>query len=292
METRQEAHRNSHRKEGVGTDRREWADGGVSQCRKRPRNRIHQCQPVDTTPPPTPPSRSAPNIVRNPHRSELLSKKAIDRFVMPIALIPGRPPGLANALRAARLADMAGKSAEAGLAFVALILSLMVTPSANGQPPRHEPEAFASLRARAEGGDAEAAYLVGVALDCGYSGAPTNRAEAVQWYRVAAARSSTAAQVALGMCYLLGEGLTKNGAEAAKWLRPCPIQAGTLPPPRHRNPQGRAQGGFAAARLGGKRRGQSPGHPRKLLLSRDRSTQGRSDDPRFQAAPPTGVWWL
>ncbi|MBQ4314147.1 MAG: sel1 repeat family protein, partial [Lentisphaeria bacterium] len=39
------------------------------------------------------------------------------------------------------------------------------------------------------------------------------------WYRKAAEQGHATAQYNLGLCYYLGQGVTKDLAEAVKWLR-------------------------------------------------------------------------
>jgi hypothetical protein len=48
-------------------------------------------------------------------------------------------------------------------------------------------------------------------------GVPKNAAEAVKWYRLAAAQGLASAQYNLGLMYADGEGVPKNDAEAYFW---------------------------------------------------------------------------
>jgi TPR repeat protein len=50
-------------------------------------------------------------------------------------------------------------------------------------------------------------------------GVSQDYAEAVNWYRKAAAQGIAAAQNNLGVCYEKGLGVPKNQAEADKWFR-------------------------------------------------------------------------
>ena len=50
-------------------------------------------------------------------------------------------------------------------------------------------------------------------------GVPKNGAEAAKWYRLAAEQGHVDAQNNLGLMYAQGQGVPKNGAEAAKWYR-------------------------------------------------------------------------
>ena len=50
-------------------------------------------------------------------------------------------------------------------------------------------------------------------------GVPENDAEAVRWYRAAAAQDHMGAQFKLGLMYTNGEGVPGNDAEAVRWYR-------------------------------------------------------------------------
>ena len=63
---------------------------------------------------------------------------------------------------------------------------------------QQEPVAVAELRARAEQGDAEAQYNLGVMYATG-AGVPQDNGEAVRWYRLAADQGLAAAQFNLGI---------------------------------------------------------------------------------------------
>ena len=71
------------------------------------------------------------------------------------------------------------------------------------------------LRKRAESGDAEAQYILGVS-----SAHAMDHKEAVKWYRLAAEQGHAKAQNALGAAYSFGqEGVSQNHEEARKWYR-------------------------------------------------------------------------
>ncbi|MEG1788763.1 MAG: tetratricopeptide repeat protein, partial [Kiritimatiellia bacterium] len=50
-------------------------------------------------------------------------------------------------------------------------------------------------------------------------GVARDEAEAVKWYRMAAAQGYAAAQYNLGVCYAKGEGVARDTVEAVKWYR-------------------------------------------------------------------------
>jgi hypothetical protein len=81
--------------------------------------------------------------------------------------------------------------------------------------------ALAELRARAEGGSAEAQYLMATLYDPFVTGGlfPKDAATTVQWYRKAADQGHVVAQAELGYFYAFGIGVPKDLAEAARWFR-------------------------------------------------------------------------
>lgn len=73
-----------------------------------------------------------------------------------------------------------------------------------------------NLRTRARRGEAKAQFDLGVCYHFG-QGVPQDDAEAVLWYRKAAARRYAKAQYNLGVCCDLGRGLPQDHAEAVGW---------------------------------------------------------------------------
>ena len=69
---------------------------------------------------------------------------------------------------------------------------------------------------RAEAGDANAQYNLGVIYDQG-KGVPEDDAEAAKWFRLAADQGDAMAQFNLGLMYSNGEGVEQDFAEAVKW---------------------------------------------------------------------------
>jgi TPR repeat protein len=74
------------------------------------------------------------------------------------------------------------------------------------------------LRAKAETGDADSEYRLGL---CYYSGEGVAKdfSEAVKWFRKSAEQGLAQAQGYLGSCYARGEGVTQDFAEVVKWSR-------------------------------------------------------------------------
>jgi len=77
---------------------------------------------------------------------------------------------------------------------------------------------YRTLRERAEQGDTAAQNNLGVCYLTG-EGVIENKAEAIKWFRKAAERGDAKAQLNLGACYLTGDGVAPSKAEAALWFR-------------------------------------------------------------------------
>ena len=67
-------------------------------------------------------------------------------------------------------------------------------------------------------GDAKAQTSLGYCYESG-EGAAQDNAEAVKWYRMAAAQGFPPAQCGLGYCYGTGKGVAQDHAEAARLFR-------------------------------------------------------------------------
>ena len=85
-------------------------------------------------------------------------------------------------------------------------------------PADKEEARIKELRSKAEKGDGEAQFSLGVCYMNG-DGVQQNMAEAVKWYRKAAEQGYADAQNNLGVCYEDGNGVQKNMTEAVKWYR-------------------------------------------------------------------------
>lgn len=86
----------------------------------------------------------------------------------------------------------------------------------SGGPAAGEDAEFRELKTRAEQGDIDAQYELGVR----YLEPEREDEEAsTGWFRIAAGRGDSAAQHNLGLAYEYGTGVDKNPREAAKWFR-------------------------------------------------------------------------
>ena len=85
---------------------------------------------------------------------------------------------------------------------------------------------FASLRAKAEAGNAAAQFDLGIMYRTG-DGVPKDAVEAVKWYRLAAEQGNAKAQTNLGLMYANGDGVPKDQTEAVKWYRKAAEQGNT-----------------------------------------------------------------
>ena len=80
------------------------------------------------------------------------------------------------------------------------------------------PEQLGVYRSRAEKGDPEAQYILGLCYYCG-DGVPKNISEAAKWYRKAAEQGHAQAQDLLANFYATGVGVKKDYHEATRWFR-------------------------------------------------------------------------
>lgn len=78
---------------------------------------------------------------------------------------------------------------------------------------------LAELRAKAENNDAQSQYELGEVLRTGKLGVTKDDAEAVKWIRKAAEQNHAEGQFRLGALYAFGRGVTTNSVEAVKWFR-------------------------------------------------------------------------
>jgi hypothetical protein len=75
-----------------------------------------------------------------------------------------------------------------------------------------------ALHRKAERGDAEAQYSLGVSYREG-KGVPRDYAQAATWWRTSAAQGHARAQSALGFMYANGQGVAKDDERAVEWYR-------------------------------------------------------------------------
>ncbi len=78
-------------------------------------------------------------------------------------------------------------------------------------------ERLQALQTKAESGDAEAQYQLGMCYATG-RGVTQNLAEARAWYLKAAEQGNAEAELSLGLVYARGEGVPKDFSEARKWF--------------------------------------------------------------------------
>jgi TPR repeat protein len=88
----------------------------------------------------------------------------------------------------------------------------------SGKLKDNVPDEVEALKARAQTGDADAQYDLGVRYSKA-DGVPLDQANAVAWYRRAAEQGSAKAQAALGYCYSLGKGVAKDDDQSIVWSR-------------------------------------------------------------------------
>jgi hypothetical protein len=87
------------------------------------------------------------------------------------------------------------------------------------QPSEADRKLLADIRAKAERGDVQSEFELGVAFSLGNLGVAKDDAEAVKWFRKAAVQNLREAQYNLGFCYANGKGVAKDEVEAVKWYR-------------------------------------------------------------------------
>ena len=86
---------------------------------------------------------------------------------------------------------------------------------------------FEAIKARAEAGDAQAQYDLGVMYDIG-EGVVQDDVESAKWHRLAAEQGNANSQFILGAMYKDGEGVAQNYQEAVKWYRLAAEQGDAL----------------------------------------------------------------
>ena len=92
-----------------------------------------------------------------------------------------------------------------------LMLVVLVVPACSQDPK-------AELRQRAEQGDTEAQYDLGLMYANG-EGVARDDEQAVRWFRLAAEQGDADAQFNLSFMYLNGEGVPQDYEEAIRWFR-------------------------------------------------------------------------
>jgi hypothetical protein len=100
-------------------------------------------------------------------------------------------------------------------------------PSQPVKSTRDEIEAFKAMRRRAETGEAEAQFRLGVMYAYG-RGTVRDEIEAASWLHKAAGQNHITAQMRLGLMLARGAGVAKDEAEAAEWLRKAAEQNNSI----------------------------------------------------------------
>ena len=86
-----------------------------------------------------------------------------------------------------------------------------------GPPIDESTAAFLTVKAKAESGDVEAQFDLGMCYENG-QGVTPNSTQAAEWFRKAAEHGNASAQYELGKMYVSGAGVVKDDIQAAKWL--------------------------------------------------------------------------
>jgi len=102
-------------------------------------------------------------------------------------------------------------------AYIVLALSAALIFGGLGARVTSALESTDELQAKAESGDAEAQYNLGVLYAEGQGG-PRDYTEARAWYLKAAAQGLAEAQYGLGLLYAKGRGVPPDDVQAYMWL--------------------------------------------------------------------------
>ena len=114
-------------------------------------------------------------------------------------------------------AELYGRAARAGLNEAQYKYGAMLLTGTGIARNPHEGETW--LRRAALGGHGPAAMMVANIYATNSDGLAPNYAEAAIWLHIAAEKNMVQAAQALGVLYLLGQGVPRDPDEAAKWLR-------------------------------------------------------------------------
>ncbi len=105
-----------------------------------------------------------------------------------------------------------------GLMWILLFLWPGAVFQVPAQPATTGTGTIAEIRAKAEKGDASSQCSLGLCYSLG-QGVSKDTAEAAKWFRKAAEQGNASAQYVLGRSYAEGAGVAKDQAEAVKWFR-------------------------------------------------------------------------
>ncbi len=84
--------------------------------------------------------------------------------------------------------------------------------------PREQKFDLNATRARADRGDVDAQFALGLKYGASEAG-PQDFAQAAEWYRKAAEQNHSLAQFNLGLMYANGDGVPQSDVEAVRWIR-------------------------------------------------------------------------
>jgi TPR repeat protein len=107
-----------------------------------------------------------------------------------------------------------------GLLFPVLLVApvLVLADESVAKKSASAPAAFVWYKEKAEQGDVEAQFNIGVMCETGWS-VPVDNKKAIRWYREAAKQGNANAQIRLGMLYYLGLGARQSEIKGQKWIR-------------------------------------------------------------------------
>jgi len=110
------------------------------------------------------------------------------------------------------------KANQLVLLFMFLVLGEAAAQQTNSESRALDSRTVEEFRAKAEKGEANAQFQIGWCYLIGQS-VPLDKAEAVIWFSKSAEQGNVDAQNNLGSCYAKGDGVSKDDTEAARWYR-------------------------------------------------------------------------
>ena len=105
-----------------------------------------------------------------------------------------------------------------------ILLALLLPAAGLPQDLAIAPQTVAEWQARAEHGDARAAFQLGQLYTAADS-VPRDAASAARWYRVAAELGLPEAQFALGLRYATGQGVSRDLRRAHMWINLAAVKS-------------------------------------------------------------------
>ena len=108
--------------------------------------------------------------------------------------------------------------ALSGLLYPAFLMMPVLADESVPDKSVSAPAAFVWYKEKAEQGDVEAQFNIGMMCETGWS-VPVDNKKAIRWYREAAKQGHVDAQFRLGMLYYLGLGARQSEIKGQKWIR-------------------------------------------------------------------------